>query len=587
MNASSLRKKFLDFFKEKRHAVIPSASLIPENDPTTLFISAGMHPLVPYLLGEKHPEGNRLADVQKCIRTIDIDEVGDATHHTFFEMLGNWSLGDYFKKEAIEWSWEFLTDQKWLSLSKDRLAISVFEGNENAPFDEEAFNLWKNLGISEKRIVKLGEKDNWWGPAGQTGPCGPDTEMFYWIDDNNPAPDTFDPDDNRWVEIWNDVFMEYNKNNDGKYDPLTQKNVDTGMGLERTLAALNGLDDDYLTELFSNQVKKVEDLSGKKYGQSNEIKRSMRIIVDHIKAAVFIVGDEKGITPSNTDQGYIVRRLIRRAVRYGKKIGIEKSSWIEDLARVVIDDYKKTYPEIGKNFKFVLQNLSNEESKFKETLEKGLKKFNQLEKINGVAAFDLYQTYGFPFEMTRELAEEKGINLDEKGFQKEFEKHQKLSRTAAQGKFKSGLADHSEKTTKYHTATHLLLAALRNVLGNHVEQRGSNITEKRLRLDFSHPQKLTDEEKQKIENLVNKKIKENLPIKIEEMPLTEAKKSGALGMFESKYGDKVKVYTINGFSSEICSGPHVKNTGDLGKFKIFKESASSAGVRRIKAMLVD
>ena len=578
MNAQEIREKYLNFFKSKKHAVIPSASLIPENDPTTLFISAGMHPLVPYLMGEKHPQGNRLVNVQKCIRTGDIDEIGDACHHTFFEMLGNWSLGDYFKKEAIEWSFEFLT--KELNIPIERLAFSVFKGNDDASLDEESINIWKSLGISEERIAKLGKKDNWWGPAGQTGPCGPDTEMFYWIDDKEKAPKKFNPKDARWVEIWNDVFMEYNKTRDGKYESLEQKNVDTGMGLERTLAVLNGLDDDYKTELFINLINKIEELSEKKYEESEEITRAMRIISDHIKAVTFIMADDKGIIPSNLDQGYIVRRLIRRAIRYGRILEIKKEFWTKEIAKEVIGDYKDIYPELENNKEFILNNLDEEEQKFKKTLEKGLREFEK-----GTDAFILFSTYGFPIEMTQELAKEKGREIDIEKFNEQMKKHQKLSRTASAGKFKSGLADDSEETKKLHTAAHLLLASLRKVLGEHVVQKGSNITAERLRFDFSHSEKLTDEQKQEVEKMVNKAIKNNLEVNCKEMTLDEAKKQGAMGVFESKYGEKVKVYSVADFSKEICAGPHVKNTSELGHFKIIKEQSSSAGVRRIKAIL--
>lgn len=621
MTANDLRQKYLDFFKSKKHAVIPSASLIPENDPTALFTSAGMHPLVPYLLGEKHPKGNRLVNVQKCIRTTDIDEIGDAYHHTFFEMLGNWSLGDYFKKEAIEWSFEFLT--KVLKIPAERLAVSVFRGDKDAPLDKESIEIWKSVGIPEERIAKLGKEDNWWGPAGKTGPCGPDTEMFYWNDDKNPSPKKFEPGNKRWVEIWNDVFMEYNKTEEGRYETLKQKNVDTGMGLERTLAALNGLDDDYQTELFINIIKKIEELSGRRYSYNSYSERTgkyhsgepvrnfipdpvesntgtvhvgcdreIRIIADHLKAATFIMGDDKGIIPSNVDQGYVVRRLVRRAVRYGRQLGIRDDLWTKKIAKVVIDDYRNIYPELEKNRDFILNNLDEEEAKFKKTLEKGLKEFSKIkdnEIINGKIAFNLYQTYGFPIEMTKELAREKGVKVDEEGFKGEMRKHQELSRTASAGKFKSGLADRGEETRKLHTAAHLLLAALRKVLGEHVVQKGSNITPERLRLDFSHSEKLTDEQKKKVEDLVNEVIREDLPVICKEMDLEEAKEKGAMGVFESKYGEKVKVYRIgdaeNPFSYEICAGPHVEHTGQLGRFKIIKEESSSAGVRRIKAVL--
>ena len=572
MTAQEIRDKYLNFFKSKEHAIIPSASLVPENDPTTLFISAGMHPLVPYLMGEKHPQGNRLVDIQKCIRTIDIDEVGDAYHHTFFEMLGNWSLGDYFKKEAIEWSFEFLT--KELKIPIERLAISVFKD------DKESAKIWQSLGIASEKIVFLGKDDNWWGPAGQTGPCGPDTEMFYWIDDKEPAPKEFNSEDKHWVEIWNDVFMEYNKTTEGKYESLTQKNVDTGMGLERTLAVLNRLDDDYLTELFINQINKIEELSGKKYQASEEITRAMRIIADHIKAVTFIMGDDKGIAPSNLDQGYIVRRLIRRAIRYGRILEIKKELWTKEIAEVVINDYKDIYAELERNKEFILNNLNEEEQKFKKTLERGLREFEK-----GTDAFVLFTTYGFPIEMTQELAKEKGREIDIEKFNEQMKKHQELSRTASAGKFKSGLADTSEETRKLHTAAHLLLASLRKVLGDHVIQKGSNITAERLRFDFSHPEKVTDQQKQEVEKMVNEVIKKDLKIDCQEISLDEAKKQGAMGVFESKYGEKVKVYTIADFSREICAGPHAESTGELGHFKIIKEQSSSAGVRRIKAIL--
>jgi len=605
MTSKELRQKYLDFFSSKRHAILPSASLIPENDPTTLFTTAGMHPLVPFLMGETHPEGKRLANCQKCIRTSDIDEVGDAVHHTFFEMLGNWSLGDYFKKEAIEMSWEFLTSSNWLKLDENRIAIAVFAGDEDAPFDEESFAAWRKLGVSAKRIAKLPKKDNWWGPAGETGPCGPDTAMFYWAGDQNNAPEEFTPEDKKWVEIWNDVFMEYDKNKDGGYKLLKQKNVDTGMGLERTLAVLNGLGDNYKTELFINLINKVERLSGKKYDSGDNIKRAMRIVVDHIKAATFVMADEKGIMPSNTDQGYIVRRLIRRAIRYGKQLGIKEKSWTKEIAKIVAHDYAEVYPEVQKNIEFVIKQMKEEEDKFSKTLESGMKIFNKWYKmeifwegkrtsetgkiIPGKYVFDLYQTYGFPIELTKEIAKENNLEIDEEGFKKELEKHQELSRTASAGKFKGGLADASEETKKLHTAAHLLLAALRKVLGDHVVQKGSNITAERLRFDFSHSEKMTKEQKQEVEKLVNEVIERNLPVSYEEMTVEEAKEKGAMGVFESKYGEKVKVYKIGQnnkvFSYEICGGPHVENTGILGKFKIKKEQSSSAGVRRIKAVL--
>lgn len=602
MNSRELRQKYLDFFLARDHAVISSASLIPENDPTVLFTTAGMHPLVPYLLGEKHPAGTRLTDAQKCIRTGDIDEVGDATHHTFFEMMGNWSLGDYFKKESIAYSWEFLTSPQWLNLDKNRLAVSVFAGDGDAPFDQEAYDIWagifRNNDLPLDRIAKLPKKNNWWGPAGTTGPCGPDTEIFYWAGNPSKVPAGFNDDNDLWIEIWNNVFMQYNKNAAGRFEPLVQKNVDTGLGLERVLAVMNGLADNYQTDLFRNIISKIEELSGRRYDESPEITRAMRIIADHLKAATFIISDDKGISPSNTDQGYVVRRLIRRAIRYGKQLGIKIPLWTKEIASVVISDYHDIYGELGKNRQLTLASLDKEEEKFNRTLEKGLAEFYKLSgDINGVTAFTLYQSYGFPLEMTEELAAEKGIKVDRDGFMSELKKHQDLSRTAAAGKFKGGLADAGEETTKLHTAAHLMLAALRRVLGDHVVQKGSNITPERLRLDFSHPEKMTPESIKAVEDLVNGAISSHYPVTCEELSLAEAKNRGAMGVFDSKYGERVKIYTIaplqpdghpdfkQAFSQEICGGPHVENTGVLGHFKIQKEEASSSGVRRIKAIL--
>jgi alanyl-tRNA synthetase len=601
MKASELRQKYLNFFKEKGHTIIPSASLIPKEDPTVLFTTAGMHPLVPYLLGEKHPGGQRLVNVQKCIRTVDIESVGDPTHNTFFEMLGNWSLGDYFKKEALEWSWEFLTSPQWLSLEKGRMAASVFAGDQDALFDQEAFNLWKEIGISEKRIAKLPKVNNWWGPAGETGPCGPDSEIFYWVGDENKAPASFNDDNDLWVEIWNNVFMEYNKKADGAYERLSQQNVDTGMGLERLLMIFNGLDDVYKTELFWPLIVKIQVLSGKQYGQSKEITKAMRIIADHLRAATFILGDENGVAPSNVEQGYVLRRLIRRAIRFGRQIGIT-GMFTTMIAEETIKIFRETYPEIGKNKDFIVSQLFNEEEKFRGALEKGLKEFEKVagdrslaegNVLVGQAVFRLYDTYGFPVEMTKELAEERGLQIDEEGFKNAFLKHQELSRAGAEQKFKGGLADHSELTKKLHTATHLLLAALRQVLGPYVFQKGSNITADRLRLDFSHDRKMVKEELKQVEDLVNEQIKKDLEVMVSEMSLEEAKREEAMGVFESKYDERVKVYTIGNpsagsgqvFSKEICGGPHVERTRELGKFRIIKEEASSAGVRRIKAVL--
>ncbi len=575
MESKELREKFIKFFEGKGHTIIPPASLIPENDPTVLFTTAGMHPLVPFLLGEKHPSGKKLTDVQPCIRTDDIEEVGDPVHHTFFEMLGNWSLGDYWKKEAIGWSYEFLTDKKWLGLDLNRLAVSVFTGDGDAPRDEESAKIWKDSGIREDRIAYLPKKDNWWGPAGQTGPCGPDTEMFYWTG-KEPAPQVFDPSDKRWVEIWNDVFMQYFKNMDGKYEPLEQKNVDTGMGLERALAVINGFDDNYRTDLFWPLISKIEELSGKKYEDN---KKEFRIIVDHVKAATFIIGDRRGVEPSNVLQGYVVRRLIRRAIRYGKILNLS-SDFLTILIKGVVKIYGDSYPGIKKKENDIIDIVQKEEEKFEKTLEEGLKQFEK-----GLDAFELYTSYGFPLELTLELAKEKGIRIDVEQFDQKFKEHQNLSRTASAGMFKGGLADSGEKAAQYHTATHLLLAALRQVLGDHIFQRGSNINSERLRFDFSHPDKMTPEQIKEVEDMVNQKIKEDLPVVCEEMSLDEAKKKGAMGIFENKYGEKVKTYTVGEFSKEICGGPHAKRTSELGHFRIAKEESSSSGVRRIKAIL--
>ena len=639
ITAKQLRQKYLDFFKEKGHAVISGASLIPENDPTVLFTTAGMHPLVPYLLGEKHPGGKRLVDVQKCLRTDDIDEVGDAFHHTFFEMLGNWSLGDYFKKEAIEWSLEFLTSEEWLGLSKEKLAVSVFAGDNDALFDKEAFDTWVSLGISEKRIVKLPKKNNWWGPVGQTGPCGPDTEMFYWTG-QDPTPEVFDPDDLRWVEIWNDVFMQYNKKPDGSFELLKQQNVDTGMGMERVLAVTNGFDDDYETELFLPIIGKIESISGKKYslpaqaGASEEITRAMRIVADHMRSAVFVLAE--GLEPSNTERGYVLRRLIRRTVRYGKQLGINKQFCVE-VAESVIDNYKESYPEVFEKQEFIKEQLQKEEERFSKTLDKGLKVLHQRiefldyepgkdmksqhiemeidgfpgiaprdQDITGKWAFDFYQSFGFPLEMTiEELKNWRGdsftgedVERITKEYQEALKKHQELSRTASAGVFKGGLQNISEASRKYHTATHSLQASLRQVLGNHVFQKGSNITSERMRFDFSHPKEITQDELKKVEDLVNQKIHESLPVHFEEMELEKAKQVGDLGVFESKYREKVKVYFVGPsassgqarpedyFSIEICGGPHVENTGDIGSFKIQKYESIGQGVKRIRAVVV-
>jgi alanyl-tRNA synthetase len=586
-----LRELYLEFFRSKGHAIIPSASLIPDNDPTVLFTTAGMHPLVPYLMGQPHPMGKRLANVQKCIRTGDIDEVGDASHCTFFEMLGNWSLGDYFKKEAIEYSWEFLTSPEWLGLDKDSLYFTCFEGEEGIPKDTEAFDHWVRLGVDPSHIFYLPRKNNWWGPAGQTGPCGPDTEMF--IDTGKPAcgPDCSPACScGKYLEIWNDVFMQYNKTAEGTYEPLAQKNVDTGMGLDRTVAVLQGVPSVYDTDVFELILAAITEISGRKYDESEEVTRAFRIIADHMRCSTFIMGDPNGIAPSNVDQGYVLRRLIRRAIRWSLKLGIpEGSLW--KVAEAVIETYHKYYPELAERREFIIEQLNKEEKRFQSTLKKGLKEFEQITKrmdgkvIDGKTAFRLYDTFGFPLEMTIEVAAEQGLTVDTAGFDAAFAAHQKRSRAGSEQKFKSGLADTSEETTRLHTATHLLHAALRKVLGDHVEQRGSNITAERLRFDFNFDRKMTPEEIAEVERLVNEAIEAKLDIDWREMSVEEATEEGALGIFSSRYSDRVRVYTIPGVSKEICSGPHVKNTGELKHFKIVKEQASSAGIRRIRAVL--
>jgi alanyl-tRNA synthetase len=586
MQAKELKRKYLEFFKTKKHAIISSASLIPEHDPTVLFTTAGMHPLVPYLMGQPHPRGTRLANFQKCIRTVDIDNVGDPSHLTFFEMLGNWSLGDYWKKEAIEWSHEFLTEI--LKFDSGRLSVTVFKGDKDAPKDEESVKVWIKLGIPEERIYYLPKEDNWWGPAGKTGPCGPCTEMFIdtGIDrcSNDCKPGC---SCGKYFEIWNDVFLEYNKVGEGKFEKLKQRNVDTGMGVERTAAMLQHKRNVYEIETFVPIVEKIKEIA-KIDNADNEQDLSIRIITDHIRASTFILGDSLGIAPSNLDQGYILRRFIRRCIRHGKLLGIE-NEFLTELARIVINLNKADYKELEKNKDFILNELRKEDEKFRRTLEKGLHKFESMTKnksISGKEAFLLFQSFGFPLEMTEELAKEKGIKVDKKGFEKEFEKHQELSRIGAEKRFKGGLGDHSVETTKLHTATHLLNQALREVLGKKdIFQRGSNITPERLRFDFNWERKLTKEELKKIEDWVNERIKEALPIKREEMKVEEAKKAGAQGVFESKYGDKVFVYSIGDKSKEICGGPHIQNTKELGHFKIKKEESSAAGVRRIKAIL--
>jgi len=607
-----LRKKYLDFFRTKDHAVILSSSLIPDNDPTALFTTAGMHPLVPYLMGERHPEGKRLADVQKCIRTKDIDEVGDNRHLTFFEMLGNWSLGDYFKKEAIEWSWEFLTGSKWLNLDPKRIYVTVFAGDENSDTDNESIEFWKKQyskfgivaetcpydqnikGKKEHRIFTMPASDNWWGPVGETGPCGPCTEIYYDVSpEKGSLQNLFEEEVSnfRLMEVWNNVFMEFNKLASGKFEKLSQKNVDTGMGLERTVAVLNGSLSAFDTDAFYPIFSSIEKISGKKYKESEDVTKAMRIIVDHVKASVMIMGDDKGISPSNTGQGYVLRRLIRRAMRYGKILGIT-DLFINKIAATVIDIYGEQYPELLRNRNFIKEQINIEEEKFTKTLKQGEQIFNKMiisGSVSGKDAFVLFSTYGFPFELTQELADSKGCKINEDEFNKEMEKHAKLSKTASSGMFKGGLADTAEDTKKLHTAAHLMLESLRRILGDHVSQKGSNITSERLRFDFSHPEKLTPEQIKKVEDMVNEQISKKLPVTPKEMTLSEARDLGANGVFDSKYGEKVKVYFIGNnndfFSKEICGGPHVNNTDSIGKFEIKKEESSSAGVRRIKAVI--
>ena len=581
----NIRDLYINYFVSKGHKQIPSSPVVPENDSSVLFNTAGMQPLIPYLMGEPHPYGTRLCDYQKCVRTNDLDEVGDKTHHTFFEMLGNWSLGDYFKKESITYSFEFLT--KVLNLPVEKLAVTVFEGDKDIPRDNVSAEIWKNLGISEDKIAFLGKDDNFW-IAGETGPCGGDTEIFYFRS-NDKVPDKYDPNDSRWVEIWNNVFMEFYKDENGKVTELPKKNVDTGMGLERITAVVEGVDDNYKTSIWKNIIATIEEISNKKYA-NNEV--SMRIIADHIRTAVFISSDPASIKPSNTDQGYILRRLIRRAIRHAKKLEIDlNSNWEEKIANVIIEEYKNYYPEVINNKDVVLEVLKTEKIKFGRTLEKGLKEFEKMtsnlseKKLNKDLAFKLYDTYGFPIELTKELADELNIEVDVDGFKEKFKAHQELSRKGMGTKFKGGLASTSDINIKYHTATHLLNAALKQVLGSHVHQKGSNITEERMRFDFSHDSKMTSEQIKQTEDLVNKYIEMGLTVTKKEMSKEEAIKSGAECMFIEKYPDIVTVYFIGDVSKELCGGPHVNNTNELGHFKITKEEASSAGVRRLKAIL--
>ncbi|MBN2551164.1 MAG: alanine--tRNA ligase [Spirochaetales bacterium] len=603
MTATELKKKYIEFFTGKGHAAISGSSLIPENDPTVLFTTAGMHPLVPYILGEPHPSGKRLVDVQKCIRTGDIDEVGDPSHLTFFEMLGNWSLGDYFKEEAIRLSYEFLTSPRWLGFDPETLSVTVFAGDDEVPADEEAAAVWRSLGIPNERIHFFGRADNWWGPAGQTGPCGPDTEMF--IDTGiEPCGPECKPGCScgKYFEVWNDVFMQYNKTADGRYLPLEQKTVDTGMGVERTCAMLQGRKNVYEIETFVPIIQAVEQISGRRYGVRDggetdgggaESDRSMRIITDHIRSATFILGDDKGVKPSNLGQGYILRRLIRRAIRHARKLGIDQN-FLSAPAEACIEAQRDAYPELERNRRTILDELAREEAKFLQTLQKGEHEFEKLlpnllknprRLVPGRVAFRLYDTYGFPIELTQELAAEHEMSVDVEGFQEAFRKHQELSKSGAEKTFKGGLADQSEMTRRLHTATHLMHQALRQVLGNHVEQKGSNITAERLRFDFSHPEPMTEEQIHRVEEIVNEQIRRDLPVSFQTMSLQEAREHGAIALFGERYEEKVKVYSVGDFSMEVCGGPHVERTGELGRFRIVKEQSSSAGVRRIRAVV--
>lgn len=594
MTTSRLVELYIEFFRGKGHSVIPGASLIPENDSTILFTPAGMQPLVPYLLGEKHPVGRRLVNVQKCIRTGDIDSVGDPSHLTFFRMLGNWSLGDYFKREAITWSYEFLTGRQWLGFDPDRLYVTVFGGNDRVPPDHEAANLWMEAGIPRERIHFLGMEDNWWGPTGNIGPCGPDTEMFYDTGRPSCGPDCRPGCScGRYFEVWNDVFMQYHKTASGTYEPLGMRSVDTGMGVERTAAMLQGHDSVYGITEYRNLFRAIGEMAGIRGEPDPERLRSMRIIADHIRSAAHILGDDLGVSPSNLDQGYVLRRLIRLAARHGMKLGIpEGFSW--KLAERVVDFEGDCCPELQRNAPRIKEELEREEELFGKTLQVGVREFQKLLPnlkknpsgiIPGRVAFRLYDTYGFPVEFTADLASEEGLRVDMEGFREAFEKHRELSRKGAEQKFKGGLADHSDLVTRLHTATHLLHAALRKVLGDHVAQKGSNITDQRLRFDFSHPDPMTPEQIREVEDMVNRAIRAGLDVNVCEMSPDEALTGGALGFFKDRYGDKVKVYTVEGFSREICGGPHVRNTSELVGFRILSEKSSSRGVRRIRAVL--
>ncbi|MCE1195185.1 alanine--tRNA ligase [bacterium] len=591
-----LRSKYIEFFKSKDHVEISGKSLIPENDPSVLFTTAGMHPLVPYLLGEPHPAGKRLTDYQKCIRTGDIEEVGDEAHLTFFEMLGNWSLGDYFKKESIAFSWEFLTSPRWLALDPRMISVTVFAGDENAPRDETSAEAWKALGVPADRVAYLPAGDNWWA-AGPVGPCGPDTEIFYWTGEGlPPAGSNKGSDPKRWMEIWNNVFMEFNRVDERTLVRLPAQNVDTGMGLERTVAMLQGKKSVYETEAFTPIFEALESLSGKKYGAPGndaELDRSFRIVADHVRTATFILGDPKAVLPSNVGAGYVLRRIIRRAVRHGRKLGIE-GAFLSAPAERVVENYAAPYPELVENRARIVEELRREEEKFLETLVKGEHEFakilpnllkNPMKVMSGRMAFKLYDTYGFPIELTEELATENGLKVDRAEFDEAYKKHQELSRAGSEQTFKGGLADHSEISTKYHSVTHLLHKALKIVLGDHVAQKGSNINAERVRFDFSHPAPMTKEEIAKVEAIVNEQIARDLPVSMEMMSLDEAKAAGAIALFGEKYESVVKVYTMGDFSKEVCGGPHVARTGLIGSFHIQKEQSSSAGVRRIYGVI--
>jgi len=594
MQAHELKRRFIDFFVDRSHAEISGKSLIPENDPTVLFTTAGMHPLVPYLLGEEHPSGSRLVNVQKCIRTGDIDSVGDSSHLTFFEMLGNWSIRDYFKKEAIAWSYDFLTGRNFLGLDKRRIYVTVFEGDDDAPFDRESYDVWLSLDVPEKRIVKLPRKDNWWGPAGKVGPCGPDSEMFYdtgavecGLNCRPGCPC------GKYFELWNNVFMEYSRQSDGSYAALDKPCVDTGMGVERTISMLQGKKTVYETELFADVIKAIESISGRQYRGDDSSARSFRIISDHVKTATMILGDDNAALPSNLGQGYILRRLIRRCVRHGLKIGID-SNFLAEVADSVIRIYEDVYAELTSRRGFIQSELNREEIQFRKTLKNGNREFHRVladlsrtnkKLISGQEAFHLYDTYGFPVELTQELAEENGIAVDRVGFDEAYRRHQEISRKGADKTFKGGLADDSLMSTRYHTATHLLHEALRRVLGEHVAQKGSNITADRLRFDFAHPRPMTDGEKRSVEKMINDKIAEDLPVSMKTMSVEKARDINARALFEGKYGEQVRVYSIGDFSIEVCGGPHVESIGDIGVFKIVREQSISRGIRRVRAVL--